>query len=150
MLANLLPILQFFADLGLLCAIIFLIYLVNKKINSGGIHEDSLDEFRKLIEESRSSADYFFQTLDESRKSLKEIAYALDEKKKNLEFFLEKADSKFKELNSYNLDRGERYKEVMKLAKQGLSEKEIAHNLNLTEGEISLILNLSRNRNENA
>jgi len=36
------------------------------------------------------------------------------------------------------------------LAEQGLSEKEMAHVLNLTEGEIRLILDLDRKKNENA
>ncbi len=47
-------------------------------------------------------------------------------------------------------NRGEKYEEVIKLAEQGLSEKEIARVLNLTEGEICLILNLDRKKNENA
>ena len=150
---ELLPVFQIFADLALLCAIIFLVRVVNKEIKkeSLGIDKDSLAEFRKLIKESRDSTDYFFQTLNEGRKSLKEIAYALDEKKKRLKFFIEEADSRFEEMKSGNgdSDRGERYKEAIKLARQGLSEKEIAHMLNLTEGEIGLILDLDRKRNKN-
>ncbi|NIA11262.1 MAG: hypothetical protein GWP10_16450 [Nitrospiraceae bacterium] len=149
MVIELLPALQIFTDLALLCAIIFLLRLVNKKINkeSVGIDKKSLEEFKKLIKESRDSSDYLFHALNEGRKSFKEIAYALDEKEKRLKFFLETADSKFKDIES---DRGEKYKEVIRLAKQDLSEKEIAHVLHLTEGEICLILNLDRKRNENA
>ena len=148
---ELLPALQIFADLALFFSIIFLIRLVNKEINkiSLGIDKNSLMEFKKLIEESRHSADYLFQTLNEGRRSLKEIAYTLDEKEKRLKIFIEESDSKFEEMRSGNSDRGEKYKEVIRLARQGLSEKEIAHTLNLTEGEICLILDLDRKRNEN-
>jgi len=148
---ELLPALQIFADLALFFAIMFLVRVVNKEIKkeSLGIDKESLAEFRKLIEESRHSTDHFFQTLNEGRKSLKEIAYALDEKKERLKFFIEEADNKFEEMRSGDSDRGERYKDVIRLARQGLSEKEIAHTLNLTEGEICLILDLDRKRNEN-
>ena len=149
---ELLPAVQIFADLVLFFAIIFLVRTVNKEIKkrSFAIDADHLPEFKKLIEDSRHSADYLLQTLDEGRKSLKEIAYALDEKEKRLRFLIEESDSKFEEMKLGDSNRGEKYEEVIKLAEQGLGEKEIAHMLNLTEGEICLILNLDRKKNENA
>jgi DNA-binding CsgD family transcriptional regulator len=152
MIIELLPAVQIFADLVLFFAIIFLVRIVNKEIKkrSFAIDVDLLPEFKKLIEDSRCSADYLLQTLNEGRKSLKEIAYALDEKEKRLRFLIEEPGSKFKEMKLGNSNRGEKYEEVIKLAKQGLSEKEIAHMLNLTQGEICLILNLDRKKNENA
>ena len=148
---DLLPALQIFADLALFFVIIFLIRLVNKEIKkiSLGIDRNSLIEFKKLIKESRHSADYLFQTLDEGRKSFKEIAYSLDEKEKRLKILIEESDSKFEEMRSGDLACGARYKEVIRLARQGLSKKEIVHRLNLTEGEIRLILDLDRKRNGN-
>ena len=149
---ELLPAVQIFADLVLFFAIIFFIRIVNKEIKkrSFAIDADPLPELKKLIEESRHSADYLLQALNEGRKSLKEIAYALDEKEKRLRFLMEESDTKFKEMRSGDSNRGEKYEEVIRLAEQGLSEKEIAHTLNLTEGEICLILNLDRKKNENA
>jgi len=47
---------------------------------------------------------------------------------------MEKADS-FSE---------EPYREILSLARKGLKEEEISQQLNLPEGEIDLILNLSR------
>jgi DNA-binding CsgD family transcriptional regulator len=102
-----------------------------------------------LIEDSRNSADNLLQTLNEGRKSLKETAYALDEKEKRLRSLLEESNNRIKELNSGDSDRREKYEEVRKLAKQGLGEKEIAQIFNLTEGEVCLILNLDRKKNEN-
>lgn len=149
---ELLPAIQIFADLVLFFAIVFLVRTVNKEIKkrSFAIDADPLPEFKKLIEDSRHSADYLLQTLNESRKSLKEIAYALDEKEKKLKILIEKSDSKFEEMKLGDSNRGERYEEVINLAEQGLSEKEMAHMLNLTEGEIRLILDLDRKKNENA
>jgi hypothetical protein len=148
---DLLPGFQIFADLVLFFAIIFLIRIVNKEIKKKpfGIDADSLAEFKKLIEESRNSADYLFQTLNDGRKSLKETAYVLDEKEKRLKFLIEESDSRLEEMRPGCSNRGERYEEVIKLAEQGLTEKEMAHVLNLTEGEICLILDLDRKKNEN-
>jgi hypothetical protein len=149
---ELLPALQIFADLVLFFAIIFLIRIVNKEIKkrSFPIDADSLSEFRRLIEDSRQSADYLSETLNEGRKSFKEIACVLDEKEKRLKLLIEESDSKLEEMRPGDSNRGERYREVIKLAEQGLSEKETAHVLNLTEGEIRLILDLDRKKNENA
>ena len=149
---ELLPAIQIIADLVLFFAIVFLVRTVNKEIKkrSFAIDADPLPEFKKLIEDSRHSADYLLQTLNEGRKSLKEIAYALDEKEKRLRFLIEESDSKFEEMKLGDSNRGEKCGEVIKLAEQGLSEKEMAHVLNLTEGEIRLILDLDRKKNENA
>ena len=149
---ELLPAIQIVADLVLFVAIVFLVRTVNKEIKkrSFAIDADPLPEFKKLIEDSRHSADYLLQTLNESRRSLKEIAYALDEKEKKLKILIEESDSKFEEMKLGDSNRGERYEEVINLAEQGLSEKEMANALNLTEGEIRLILDLDRKKNENA
>jgi len=134
---------QILADVVLCLAIIVLIRIVNK---SPGANAETLAEFRKLIEDSRRSADYLFQTLNEGRKSLKEIAYALDEKEKRLKTLIEEPDRDLKE----DLNRGKKYEEVVKMAGRGLTEKEIAHTLDLAEGEVCLILDLDRKKNENA
>ncbi|MEA1897244.1 MAG: hypothetical protein U9N53_06220 [Bacteroidota bacterium] len=149
---ELLPAIQIVADLVLFVAIVFLVRTVNKEMKkrSFAIDADPLPEFKKLIEDSRHSADYLLQTLNESRRSLKEIAYALDEKEKKLKILIEESDSKFEEMKLGDSNRGERYEEVINLAEQGLSEKEMANVLNLTEGEIRLILDLDRKKNENA
>ena len=149
---DLLPALQIFADLMLFFAIIFFIRTVNKEMKKRSlvIDTDSFTEFKKFIEDSRHSADYLLETLNEGRKSFKEMAYVLDEKEKRLKFLIEESDSRLEEMRPSGSNRGERYEEVIKLAEQGLSEKEMAHVLNLTEGEIRLILDLDRKKNENA
>jgi len=151
MTVEVLPTVQIFADFVLFFAIIFLIRIVNQEIKkrSCGIDAELLPELKKLIEDSRNSADNLLQTLNEGRKSLKETAYALDEKEKRLRSLLEESNNRIKELNSGDSDRREKYEEVRKLAKQGLGEKEIAQIFNLTEGEVCLILNLDRKKNEN-
>jgi septal ring factor EnvC (AmiA/AmiB activator) len=151
MTVEVLPAVQIFADFVLFFAIIFLIRIVNQEIKkrSCGIDAELLPELKKLIEDSRNSADNLLQTLNEGRKSLKETAYALDEKEKRLRSLLEESNNRIKELNSGDSDRREKYEEVRKLAKQGLGEKEIAQIFNLTEGEVCLILNLDRKKNEN-
>ena len=125
--------LQILADVALCLVIIFLIRAVNREMKKRPpeIGAETFSEFSKLIEDSRRSTDYLFQALNE----IKEIAYDL---------------SSSEDRKSGDSSRGKKYEDVVKMTKQGLTEKEIADTLNLTEGEICLILDLHRKKNENS
>ena len=140
--------LQIVADIALCLVIIFLIRAVNreKKKNHPKISAEGFSEFRKLIEDSRRSTDYLFQALNE----VKEMGYALNEKERRLRTLIEKSDAGFEDQKPGDSSRGNKYEDVIKKAVQGLTEKEIADTLNLTEGEVSLILDLHRKKNENS
>jgi len=134
-------------DIVLCLAIIFLVRVANREMKKKfpEIDEKAFSEFRKLIEDSRCSTDYLFQALNE----VKKIGYALDGKEGRLRTLIEESDAKFEDRKPGDSSRGEKYEDVIKMAGQGLTEKEIADTLNLTEGEISLILDLHRKKNEN-
>jgi len=136
------------ADIVLCLAIIFLIRVANRETKKKfpEIDEKTFSEFRKLIENSQRSTDYLFQALNE----VKKIGYDLDEKEGRLRTLIEESDAKFEDRKPGDSSRGEKYEDVIKMAGQGLTEKEIADTLNLTEGEISLILDLHRKKNENS
>ena len=102
-------------------------------------------EFKKLIKDSRSSADYLFHALNE----VKGIARVLDEKEERLRCIIKEADADFEGQRSGNSHNKKKYEDAIKMAAQGMAEKEIADKLNLAEGETSLILNLHRKKNEN-
>lgn len=140
--------LQILADVALCLVIIFLIRAVNREMKKRPpeIGAETFSEFSKLIEDSRRSTDYLFQALNE----IKEIAYALDEKEKLSRTLIKKSDSSSEDRKSGDSSRGKKYEDVVKMTKQGLTEKEIADTLNLTEGEICLILDLHRKKNENS
>ena len=139
--------LQILADIALCLAIIFLIRVANREIKKRppAIDTETFSEFKKLIEDSRGSTDYLFQALNE----VKEIGYALDKKEKRLRALIKETDAESEDRKSGDSSRKKKYEDVIKMADQGLTEKEIADALNLAEGETSLILNLHREKNEN-
>lgn len=140
--------LQIFADAALLLSIIFLIWAVSRerKTTPPGVDAETLAEFKKLIEDSRRSSDHLFRALHE----VKGLASALDAKEKRLMALAGEPDTRGGSQKSGNPDRGGKYRDVVKMAAQGLDAKAIADTLRLPEGEISLILDLNRRKNENS
>ncbi|MBW2632006.1 MAG: hypothetical protein JRC90_09675 [Deltaproteobacteria bacterium] len=136
------------ADMALCLAIIFLIRMANREMKrrSPELDEKAFSEFRELIEDSRRSTDYLFRVLNE----VKEIGYALSEKEDRLKTLTKESDARSEDRKSGDSSRGKKYEDVLKMSGQGLAEKEIADILNLTEGEICLILDLHRKKNEDS
>jgi len=140
--------LQIFADIALCLAIVFLIRTASREMKkkSHGISAKTFSEFSKLIEDSRRSTDDLFHALNE----VKGVVYVLNEKENRLKTLIKESDAMLEDRKSGNSSCEEKYEDVIKMAGQGLNEKEIADMLNLTEGEICLILDLHRKKNENS
>jgi ATP/maltotriose-dependent transcriptional regulator MalT len=141
------------ADVILCFAVIALIVIVNREVKKrrSGLDENTLTEFKKLLDDSQASTNYLLEAMNESRKSLKEIAYALDEKEGKLRALVEESKNEYEKLKTSiphtdgdTLDK--RYEEVITMVKQGLTKKEISQRLELTEGEIELIIDLDRTK----
>ncbi len=140
--------LQILADIALCLAIVFLIRAVNREMKKRPpeIDAKTFSEFSRLIEDSRRSTDHLFHALNE----VKEVVYVLNEKENRLKTLIKESDAMSEDRKPGDSSRGEKYEDVIKMARQGLTEKEIADTLNLTEGEICLILDLHRKKNENS
>lgn len=141
------------ADVILCIAIVILIVIVNREVKRrrSGLDEKTLREFRNLLDESQSSTNHLLEAMNNSRKSLKEIAYVLDEKEEKLRALIEESKIAYEKrkvstphMESDTFDR--KNENVIALVKQGLTKKEIAQRLDLTEGEIDLIIDLDRTR----
>lgn len=139
--------LQILVDIALFLSMVFLIWAVRRERGQRppGVDAQTFSEFKGLIEDSRRSSDHLFRALDE----VKKIAAALDEKERRLVTLAGEPDAGAGEPGSERAAPGERYEDAVKMAGQGLTEREIADTLNLTEGEISLIVGLHRKKNEN-
>jgi hypothetical protein len=139
---------QILADIALCFTIIFLIWVANKEIKNRppAIDKGTVLEFGKLIEASRCSTDDLLQVLNE----VKKIGYALDEKEKRLRTLIKETDAESVDQKTGNSNRKKQYADVIKMAGQGLTEKQIADRLDITEGETCLILNLHRKKNEDS
>jgi ATP/maltotriose-dependent transcriptional regulator MalT len=141
------------ADVILCFAVIALIVIVNREVKKrrSGLDENTLTEFRKLLDDSQASTNYLLEAMNESRKSLKEIAYTLDEKEGKLRALVEESKNEYEKLKASIPHTGgdtldKRYEEVITMVKQGLTKKEISQRLELTEGEIDLIIDLDRTK----
>ena len=152
---NVLLVCLLFADVILCLAIVILIVIVNREIKNRrrGLGENSLTEFRNLLNESQASTNHLLEVMNDSRKALKEIAYVLGEKEGKLRALVEESRIEYEKLvaavphtDKDKLDN--RYEEVIAMVKQGLSKKEICQKLELTEGEIELIIDLDSTRHK--
>ena len=152
---NLLFVCLLIADVILCLAIIILIVIINREIKKrrGGPDENSLMEFRNLLNESQVSTNHLLEVMNDSRKALKEIAYVLDQKEGKLRSLVEESRIEYEKLvaavphtDKDKLDK--RYEEVIAMVKQGLTKKEICQKLELTEGEIDLIIDLDSTRHK--
>jgi len=140
-------------DLILCLAVIILVIIFNREIKKrpGSPDENAFIEFRKLLDESQTSTNHLLEVMNESRKALKEIAYVLNEKELQLRALVEESKNEYEKLKSSvgrsdadTLDK--RYEDVIAMVRQGLTTKEISQKLELTVGEIDLIIDLDRTR----
>ncbi len=141
------------ADVILCFVIIVLIIIINREVKKrrNGIDENSLREFKKLLDDSQASTNYLLEAMNESRKSLKEIAYVLAEKEGRLRALIEESQIACDKLkvSAPNIDNDlidRKYEDVITLVRQGLAKKEISQRLDVTEGEIDLIIDLDTTR----
>ncbi|HVO65624.1 MAG TPA: hypothetical protein VMT12_03990 [Syntrophales bacterium] len=140
-------------DLILCLAIIILVIVFNKEIKKRPSRPDesAFMEFRKLLDESQASTNHLLEVMNESRRALKEIAYVLNEREGQLRALVEESKNEYEKLKSRvghtdadTLDK--RYEDVIAMVRQGLTTKEISQKLELTVGEIDLIIDLDRTR----
>jgi hypothetical protein len=150
-------ILQIAIDLALFVAVLILLWRVNANIKNSDTdkHQEMISELKVIIAQSQNTADKFLETLEESRKNLKEIALELDVKEKRVKAILDKSQRELEPfsgkpmLKDANLSQG-KYAEVISMIKKGYSPEETASVTGFPEGEIGLIVELSRIKNENA
>lgn len=143
---------QIAADMVLLIALFFFFRFVSAsmKKKEQGLSEQSLLEFKQLLEESKRLSEEFVDAIDTGRKSLKGILQAIDEKEKHLGGLIERSESRNSPDEQRNdLFKGQGYQKILAMAAEGLSERKIADLLDLTEGEIKLILNLHSHQRKN-
>jgi DNA-directed RNA polymerase specialized sigma24 family protein len=91
--------------------------------------------------------------MEESKKALRDVSLSIDEKETRLNRLIERAASHIEKLDktSAGIEEvlpGKKYDEVIRLAGQGFTPAEIAESLGLSEGEIRLIIDLSRRKSE--
>jgi DNA-binding NarL/FixJ family response regulator len=154
---TLLLTLQLIADAVLCVAVVFLFAVVNREIRrrGAGIDPNALVEFNKLIAESQGAAESLLKAMDDSRRILKEISFAIDEKERRLKTLMEISEVRLSSLKGSDVaDKTvpdeDRYEKALGMIGQGLTVHEVAERLGLTEGEINLLVELRRKKDESA
>lgn len=147
-------IFQILADIILCIAVVFILYLFtrdSRKKPARNLDPAILDEFQRVLDASQRSVLNLVKAMDDSRRALKETAYALDERENRLRSLMAQSESMARAAGSGTGSAAEsekRYESVLALARQGMTPDEIAGISGLTRGEIDLIIDLDRKKNE--
>jgi len=146
---------QVAADVVLCLAVVFILGRVNRELKARKptIDPKAMSELGSLIRESQNATSSLMQAMEESRKSLRDVSLAIDEKEDRLKRLMRQASTHIDRLDKTSAVQeeptpGEKYGDVTRLAGQGFTPAEIADSLGLTEGEVSLILDLARRRSD--
>lgn len=147
---------QIAIDLALFIVVIILLWHVNANIKRPDTskHQEMIAELKAIVAQSQNNADRFLDAMETSRKNLKEIALELDIKEKRIKAILEKSQQETGHFNPNQILRDAglsqtKYAEVINMIQNGYSEEETASATGFPRGEIGLIIDLSRIKNEN-
>lgn len=151
-------ILQFAVDILLLLIIIF--YILKDSLPKNRTPETASDanelrhideSLNQLTTKAEKIADRLKENIDEEKRFGEELQVIVDKKTRELNLSIQKAVSilrKLKEIQpSTNINNSsiiDKYDEIFKLYDTGLSIKEIAEKVGVSEGEVELICNLRR------
>ncbi|MBI4378293.1 MAG: DUF2802 domain-containing protein [Nitrospinae bacterium] len=159
-------ILQFIVDILLLSIIVF--YIIkdslpgkrDKKTIPNLKELSALTEsLRQLIIESEKIANRLERYIEEEKRLGKEMQYGLDKKSEELNLTMQRAESILKGLKEFQNATDirsiplaqnptntaeDKYDDIFRLLEKGLSRKEIAEKIGISEGEVELISHLRR------
>jgi hypothetical protein len=144
---------QVVADVVLCIAVVFIITRINQDLKKRLSFVKTMSALQRLIVESQKTTAGLLEAMEESKKALRDMSLSIDEKEARLNRLIERANSHIDKLDKTNAGieevlPGKKYDEVIRLAGQGFKPAEIADSLGLSEGEIRLIIDLSRRKSE--
>ena len=142
---------QVVADVVLCIAVVFIITRINQDLKKRRSFVKTMAELKRLILESQKATAGLLEAMEESKKALRDVSLSIDEKEARLNRLIERAASHIEKLDktSAGIEEvlpGKKNDEVLRLAGQGFAPAEIADSLGLSEGEIRLIIDLSRRK----
>jgi len=111
-----------------------------------------LEQLKTLLDHSRDEFQNFQEAMDRGKKTLEDLIRQIDDREKALGFLLERTEKQLDRERtpefSGSMDENMRYRDVACLIRQGKTDREIAWECGVTEGEIALIKGLLRTGNE--
>lgn len=144
---------QVVADVVLCLAVIFILHRVNQDLRKKQGLVEAMTDLNRLMVESQEATAGLLEAMEESKKALRDVSLSMDEKEARLNRLVERATSHIDKLDKTSTVLEEilpekQRDEVIRLAGQGFTPAEIAGRLGLSEGEIRLMIDLSRRRSE--
>ncbi len=145
---------QVVADVVLCIAVVFIISRIQQDLKKRMSFEKTLSALQRLIVESQKTTAGLLEAMEDSKKTLRDMSLSIDEKEARLNRLIERANTHIDKLDKTSAVIGDalpgkKYDEVLRLSGQGLPPAEISQSLGLSEGEVQLIIDLSRHRSEN-
>ncbi len=146
-------VIQVVADVVLCIAVVLIISRISQDLKKRRKFVKMMTELKRLIMESQKATAGLLEAMEESKKALRDVSLSIDEKEARLNRLIERASSHIDKLDktSAGIEEvlpGKKNDEVLRLAGRGFAPAEIAESLGLSEGEIRLIIDLSRRRSE--
>jgi len=153
---QLLLIIQIAVEVILCIAVVFLIFQgfgkARKEPPMPVLDKTDLAQLKALLDESREEFQNFQEAMDRGRKTLGDMIRQIDDREKSLGSLMEEAEKKLsQEKNrgfSGGMEENLRYKDAACLIRQGKTDREIARECGVTEGELALIKGLLSAGNE--
>jgi len=145
---------QIIIDIAFFVVILLLLRQLNKRMakNPPGGNGATVGELKKLMTDSQDSTDLFLRAVQESEERLNKLARQLDNKEKRIVILIENAESMIQKMafqqakaESVGSD-GEKYEQIIRMVREGLSREEVAKRMGVTIGEIDLVVELEQAR----
>ena len=144
---------QIIVEMVFFGAILFLLWRLKREIGRYGPLADGsvMDPLKRIMTDSQDFANGFVSMMEENKHALTNLARQLDDRERRLAMLLKEVESVIKRLDSEqskseSASSTKRYDDVIKLVQQGMNREEVSKQSGLTEGEINLIMELSRAR----
>ncbi len=144
---------QIMVEAVFFAAILFLLWRLKRDIEKYRPLADGsvINKLTKIMADSQEFTNGFVMQMEENKHALNKLARQLDEKEKRLVVLVDQAEAAIKQINSGWGDSApvlseKRYDDARNMVQQGMSQEEASKQSGLTEGEIDLIMELSRTR----
>jgi hypothetical protein len=146
---------QIIIDAVFFIVILILLWQLKRSVakNHPLANDSAIQDLKKIMAESREFADEFMAAIEENKSALYKLARQLDDKAKHLMALLDEAERSTKRIESCResslpASTKGKYDDVLKMIQQGMSLEEVARKSGFTEGEINLVMELSRARTD--
>lgn len=144
---------QIIIDVVFFVTILLLLHQLSKRMvkQPPPIDAKAVRELEKIMANSQEQVTHFLEAVAENETKMGKLIRQLDSKEKRLLILLEQAEALTEQIDSRKGESepnssGEKYEDILKMVKQGLSREEVARRSGLTEGEINLVIELAHAR----